>query len=535
MRDGSKVIFSLRNDSWQTRYFSLLESPRMLYLLPLILAGIAGIVYLLTMAPGITWEHAGRDGGDFITAAWFLGVPHPTGYPTYTMLAWFFTRLPLGSVAWRVNLLSGFAGAGVVGLSYLLGRRAFAAQKDAPVVVGTSVGALLLAFSPLFWGHSLIAEVYALHLLFIALTLWLLLRWRDREGTLPLVALVFGVGMGNHITLVFLGPAILLLLWSGRSRLSWRDVLLSALALALGLLVYLYLPWRAAVDPIINWGDPDDWEGFKWMVTGQGYRRFLFALPGDELFSRLQDWWELSGAQFPALAWPLAVLGLWGLSRRDPWLALGTFSHALINLVYSVGYDVTDAFVHLLPVYFCVALWMGQGAAILLGATLQLSRWERKPNIISSLVLIGLLILPLVSLVKEWDDMDLTHERVARTYAQEALEAVAPGALILAGPDAHTFALWYYRYVEGLRPDVAVVNYAMMSFDWYRETIATYHPEVNQPSPSSSPEMQRDLALGNLEERAVYITYDEGQLTDLDVTCVGSDFLCEHHFRKVEK
>ncbi|MGD9101843.1 MAG: DUF2723 domain-containing protein, partial [Anaerolineae bacterium] len=62
------------------------------------------LVYGLTLAPGLTWAHYGADGGDLVTAAHTLGVPHPPGYPTYTLLAWLFTRLSLGNVAWRVNL-----------------------------------------------------------------------------------------------------------------------------------------------------------------------------------------------------------------------------------------------------------------------------------------------------------------------------------------------------------------------------------------------------------------------------------------------
>jgi hypothetical protein len=489
-----------------------------------LLAGVVLVVYLLTMAPAITWEHAGRDGGDFITAAWVLGVPHPTGYPTYTMLAWLFARLPLGSVAWRVNLLSGVAGVGTVVLVYLIGRRLAADRARGAATVGAAVGALFLAFAPLFWGHSLIAEVYTLHLFLITLVLWLMLRWRDGEGALPLAALVFGVGMGNHITLAFMGPAILLLLWSGRERITWRGVTLSMLALAAGLLVYLYLPWRASTDPIINWGDPDTWEGFRWMVTGRGYRRFFFALPHDKLASRLGDWMSLSGNQFPILAWPLAVLGLWELTMRHRWLALGTLVHAAINLTYSIGYNTTDAFVYLLPVYLYVALWMGQGAISLLAAIDRLGTRRQRATMVIGLVAVGLSVLPLISLVGKWGEMDLTHERRAQTFAREALEEVEPGALILVGSDAYTFALWYYHYVEQLRPDVLVVNEAMMSFEWYRHTVAVHHPQVAQPGEDATTVTELDLALLNLGKRAVYVTKgvkDEGALDGLELTQVG--------------
>ena len=55
-----------RLDHWVERL-----SPIVSRLMPLLLAGLTLVVYLLTMAPRLTWEHAGRDGGDFITAAYY--------------------------------------------------------------------------------------------------------------------------------------------------------------------------------------------------------------------------------------------------------------------------------------------------------------------------------------------------------------------------------------------------------------------------------------------------------------------------------
>lgn len=52
-----------------------------------------------------------EDDGLFLLAAYFNGVAHPPGYPLYTLLAHLITYLPLGSVAWRVHLLSGIFGA----------------------------------------------------------------------------------------------------------------------------------------------------------------------------------------------------------------------------------------------------------------------------------------------------------------------------------------------------------------------------------------------------------------------------------------
>ena len=66
-------------------------------------------LYLRTLAPGLTWANGGSDGGDLITAAATGGVAHPTGYPLYLLLARLFQWAPLGTLAFRTNLMSALA------------------------------------------------------------------------------------------------------------------------------------------------------------------------------------------------------------------------------------------------------------------------------------------------------------------------------------------------------------------------------------------------------------------------------------------
>jgi hypothetical protein len=67
----------------------------------LILISSLSVLYLYTMAPGLTWENDGRDGGDLIAAAATGGIAHPTGYPLYLLLARVFQSLPVGFLAFR--------------------------------------------------------------------------------------------------------------------------------------------------------------------------------------------------------------------------------------------------------------------------------------------------------------------------------------------------------------------------------------------------------------------------------------------------
>ena len=233
-----------------------------------VMAAVAFAVYLTTLAPGLTHENYGADGGDLIAAARTLGVPHPPGYPTYTLLAWLFSHLPVGILAYRVNLLSAVSAALAVALLYLTSQL-LQPPDEHPVWIPAATS-LVFAFSPLLWSQAVITEVYALHTLFASLLLWLLVRWRTgaRDPLIWLAAFTLGLGLGNHLTIIFVAPAALVLLWSERQRWFRVRVLLPAiLAFILGLSIYVYLPLAAAQRPPVNWGNPQTWRGFLWTVT----------------------------------------------------------------------------------------------------------------------------------------------------------------------------------------------------------------------------------------------------------------------------
>ena len=77
------------------------------WMVGVVAAFVAGVVCFWTAAPNVTL----LDSGEFVVAAQHFGVPHPTGYPLWTLLAWLFQLLPFGNAAWEINLFSGFCGA----------------------------------------------------------------------------------------------------------------------------------------------------------------------------------------------------------------------------------------------------------------------------------------------------------------------------------------------------------------------------------------------------------------------------------------
>jgi len=294
--------------------------PRGDWLCGALAALIALAVYAWTTAPSVTL----LDSGEFLTAAQRFGVPHPTGYPLWTLLGWLFLLLPLGNAAWQLALLSGIYGALAVGLVAMLIRSTVRWLAPDPALrpLGT-ISALALslafAFSQSMWSQAVIVEVYTLHALLIGLYLTSLYVWLRRpEGIAPLYWSVFllSLSFSNHQLALALAPLPLLvvllvrrdLFWDlilaaavaaliaylsfallandtavikaairltylvvtilvlalilMRGRLHWKLIAFVPILLAAGLLPYAYSPLASSTNPPMNWGYTRTPEGF---------------------------------------------------------------------------------------------------------------------------------------------------------------------------------------------------------------------------------------------------------------------------------
>ena len=216
-------------------------------------AAVSFVVYVCSLGPSVGLE----DSGELVTAAVGLGVPHPPGYPLWTLLSWCFCKL-FGWVtwqgwpnpAWAVALGSAAMGALAVGVTALLIMRSGrdlltgAAERaggwwvDVSAWVGGVAAALAFAFSPVMWSQAVIAEVYALGALFLALTMLLTYKWIKcpRTSTLVWLGLVFGLGLTNYQVLLLAALPIGLAVFVRRWRLGLSFV---AVGVPLGLTLCL--------------------------------------------------------------------------------------------------------------------------------------------------------------------------------------------------------------------------------------------------------------------------------------------------------
>lgn len=183
---------------------------------------IALLVYSLTVEPTLSFW----DCGEYIATAAKLEVGHPPGAPLFQMMGAFFATFAPSpdKIALMVNMLSVFSSAftilflfwsSTIILKNLVSKFSEINTNNAIVILGASaVGALTFTFSDSFWFNAVEAEVYAMASLFIALLLWLGLRWEQEMHTprgnkwLLIISLVVGLSFGVHFMALLTIPSI---------------------------------------------------------------------------------------------------------------------------------------------------------------------------------------------------------------------------------------------------------------------------------------------------------------------------------------
>jgi Flp pilus assembly protein TadD len=402
------------------------------------------LFYLPTACPTV----AAGDSGDLITASYTLGVAHPTGYPLYMIAGRLFSLIPVGSIAYRYNLMSALFCA----LTAVLTSMSVRLLTNSPLA-GAGSG-LLLAFSQVMWDQATAAEVYGIHGFFTALILWLTLRWRNtRKGRdLAYVAVAYGLSLTNHITMLIYIPAFAYILEEGNVKVLKKiDLKKTAVSLLAPLLLYLYIPLRAAGDPAYNWGNPGSLGRFLGHTTGYIHRRtYVLTLTGRQVFERFFGILYHIFRQF-SLPGALVLLGLYGHGGKEKAFIRFTGLMAAADIVYAlflndVSLDITPFSI---PTIVVLAAWSGFG---FMDAFKWLRWFSKEKRLHEVFVLVSCLFL----VIAHYNISDRSRNLLAYDYGMNMLKTADADAVIFAEGDNAVLPLSYLLLVEKVRPDVTL-------------------------------------------------------------------------------
>jgi hypothetical protein len=409
-------------------------------------------LYLLTLAPSVATLF--DDSLEFQLVTVRLGIAHPTGYPLYTLLGYLFTWLPVGNVAYRVNLMSAVFGAATVAALYPFILRLTRPSRGWPAHAGAVMGALLFAVGPVFWQQATIAEVYTLHAFLMVLILLAAVTART-VNDVTWVAMLFGLGLAHHRTTVLLAPAVgLFLLLQFRGALFSRGLLArAALGAFLPLLLYLYLPLRGHVGSL-DGAYLNTWAGFWQQVTASGYGTFIFSNP----FGHNRDaafYLALLTDQFYTLVPGLIGLAFLIWPGRPRYLLL-TGLAGITTLIFNLFYNVTDIEVFFIPLFLLWAVWSGLAAAFLLRAATRLTRRGWSAALAALWLAVFGFMIAQVGL-NSWHSARGWYSWAVHDYGVDMLRQPLPPGSAVVGLGGEMTLLRYFQQTEAMRPDVLTV------------------------------------------------------------------------------
>jgi hypothetical protein len=385
---------------------------------------------------------------------------------------------------------------------------AMAALVPWPAIAGGLAGAGLLAVSVTFWNWATQAKFYSLHFAFVAGLLWLGLRahrvlaadlaagappaprwpprrWPSAIRLLHLLAFTTGLALTNHFLTFLLLPGLglLLLLPLATTQQAVRRIVRHAgtllLAGLLPLLLYLYLPLRGAMHPLIALGLPTTWGDFWRQVTAQSYQG-LFGTAN--LGTHISDAAVYAANQFSLglgvlLLIPL-VAGLVYLWRGDRGLLAASALTAFVSVLVALNYNIREIATYYVPFYMVLLWWVGLGVA-------EGVRWAaarlpaaatggRRP----ALAVGGGVLLPLIALFLNWGAAGHANNYTAELYARNAFQNFRPNAVVLTDYWDFTSTSFYMQHVLNERPDVVVIDKSLMRQPFYLDYLERTYPEV---------------------------------------------------------
>ncbi len=392
------------------------------------------------------------DSGELAVASHTLGIAHPTGYPLYTMISYFFAHLP-GEAIFNLNLLSALFCAAAACIVMLTALKATGSRSLAVLA------ACLFAFAPMIWRIAVVNEVYSLTALFIVLIVSIALNLRSRRGFYFLMYLI-GMAFTNHV-IVFAAALPVFLYTIIRHKIKFRLVMSGLVFSALGISLYYYLIGRTIGGAHIAWGDTYNLPRLIWHITGRQYQVWMFSLPIKEI---VENFGRGMVMLFRNMFWIFLLpvfIGYHRLFTTDKLRFSLLLVIPLLNIAYTINYSIPDVESYYLPTLVSFV------TVIIIGLS-HFSKWLK-----------WYLVVPLAFLIVVFNYRSCSQRGnyFGLEFADAHLEQLPTGSLLLCTYWDIYSPIMYLRQVKNQRKDVIVIDKELLRRTWYIKYLNKEYPE----------------------------------------------------------
>jgi hypothetical protein len=479
-----------------------------------IIFGLIGVLFTTLSSQYIF----GGDSAEFSTIAHTWSVPHPPGYPLYSLIANLLTHIiPFGTIPWRTSLLSAIP---AVATSYIIYKILTHIKVRASV---SFIAALFyLVLFPVL-EYALVPEVFALNSLLVIWITYLLLLFEKHKKVsyVWFAAFLVGLCVTHHHTFIIYIPGWYFLIkntWTSKKR---TKLLPLFLAFLLGTLFYLYAPIASYFNPPIQWEDAKTLEGFWRLITRAAYGTFK-AYGGSQfnLKNQLYDVFSMCVLIFQ----DFRILGVGGilvgvvatLKKKGAFaIFLGITSIVYIFFLFYTNFILTASFTvgmyerFLISFYCILIIYLGIGYNEIVSYILnEIRKRTKKKNLKLFSHLLLILILTATTIIIAYTNYaSLGYIRNGQDFdrlGRDIVNTVPSEGIFFVGTDNANFTTKYQLYVNKLNRSSILFQINLMHDKNYMKQFREKNNHLKFPrSFSSNADLQRFFSLN--KKRGIFL------------------------------
>ena len=459
----------------------------------LALAVTAFSVYFFTFPREIGLIDSGLMGA----AAVSLGIPLPTGFPSYLIIAHIFSIFPFGDVTSRLYFLSIFSSVAAVLVVFEIIKKITLKYKTKMGDLPSFVAAVSLAFSYQFWSSSINIETFALTQLCLTLILFLAFWLREKfilnnfvldkktKKVVLVFSLLLGFSAGLSPTIITVIPGLIVWILFFRKAVlkNFKLFLISiALSLSVFVLIYSYLPLRAITHPYLNFGTPDNLKDIISLITGSGFINkssisngyinvIGFTLNFQIISQSFSHYLSMLIHQYNPLFLPIIALGALKLYQRKSifYILIAIFiADSFMGIFYITGNQENWLTIS----WIILSIFLGVGINYIFHYILNNKNYKKlilRYYFFAQILIILLSFLP----VFYWfAKLDRSKYSLTTSYIKNLYSDISKNAVIIGGENFFESQTAYAREALKLRKDVLpIAGNLFYDFKWYRENI----------------------------------------------------------------
>jgi len=504
---------------------------------------ICFIIYAITLAPAVSFT----DSGELAAVASTLGIAHPTGYPLFAIIGYFWTLIPLPfSNIVQLNILSALLTStsivlffntfktivNIVLSMYVVSKEDAKTKKnidkivqnkptEAALNIYSATIALSLAFSRVVWEQAVTIEVYSLHFLLLNASLFFAFKAIEKTSFRYFIATAFTVGLGfsNHMTTLLILPALIYLFFKSEEGFDFssqrvKQFILLAIPLLIGLSVYLYIPIRSAMLPEFDWGNVSrGFDKFYYHISGKQYQVWMFS-GSDSWAANFNKFFGAFGSIFGILIiipYAIAIIGYSNEKNKLIWLLnvllapiialwfyVGKSARFVLlfllimiisGIAYSFNYSIHDIKPYFYSAYWAIFCLFGLSVLVLAINVSKSWRFSTTNAAISGIV-------PLLLLISNYKECDMSRDYSVEEYTRILIDNLPENSIIISAQwDYWCSAFWYLQRVENYRPDIVLIEKELMRRTWYPMQFERWHPDIAAKSRIETELFIKDLEL----------------------------------------